>query len=39
MEYTVAEIAKEWSVSERSIRNYCALGKINGAYIQVKTKN
>ena len=27
---SVAEIAKKWNVSERSVRNYCAQGRVNG---------
>lgn len=34
---TVSEIAKLWESSERTIRNYCALGKIEGAFIKGKT--
>lgn len=34
---TVAETAKKWNTSERSVRNYCALGKIDGAVLQGKT--
>lgn len=34
---TVAQIAKLWEVSERTVRNYCAQGKIDGAYINGKT--
>ena len=30
---SVAEIAKEWDVSERSVRNYCAQGRVNGAFL------
>lgn len=38
MKYTtVAETAKKWNMSERSIRNYCALGKIDGAILKGKT--
>ena len=36
---SVAEAAKKWNVSERSIRNYCALGKIDGAFLTGKTWN
>lgn len=25
---SVAEAAKKWDLSERSVRNYCAIGKI-----------
>ena len=28
---SVTEIAKKWDVSERSVRNYCAKGRVNGA--------
>ena len=28
---SVAEIAKKWNVSERSVRNYCAAGRVPGA--------
>ena len=34
---SVAEIAKLWNVSERSVRNYCAEGRITGAYLVGKT--
>lgn len=34
---TVAEIAKQWKLSERSVRNYCANGRINNAVLQGKT--
>lgn len=30
---TVAEIAKKWNVSERSVRNYCAHGRVVGAFL------
>lgn len=36
---SVVEIAKKWKISERSVRNYCACGKIEGAYITGKTWN
>ena len=36
---SVAEIAKKWSLSERTIRNYCANGLIDGAFITGKTWN
>jgi Fic family protein len=40
MEYIgVAAIAKKWKVSERSVRNYCANGRVEGAYITGKTWN
>ena len=28
---TVSEIAKKWNISERSVRNYCQQGRVNGA--------
>lgn len=30
------EIAKLWNMSERSVRNYCSLGRIPGAYLEGK---
>lgn len=36
---SVTEIAKKWNVSERSVRNYCAHGRVNGAFITSKTWN
>ena len=33
---SVTEIAKKWDVSERSVRNYCAQGRANGAFITGK---
>lgn len=36
---SVSEIAKQWSISERSVRNYCALGRVNGAFLTGKTWN
>ena len=36
---SVAEIAKMWDVSERSVRNYCAQGRVNGAFLTGKTWN
>lgn len=36
---SVSEIAKKWNVSERSVRSYCALGKISGAFLTGKTWN
>ena len=35
---SVAEIAKKWDVSERSVRNYCAQGRVNGARKEKFTK-
>ena len=34
---SVAEIAKKWNLSERTVRNYCFKGKINNAVIKGKT--
>ena len=34
---SVTEAAKRWNISERSVRNYCALGKIVGAFLKGKT--
>ena len=34
---SVAEIAKLWNLSERSVRNYCAEGRIPGAMLVGKT--
>lgn len=36
---SVTEMAKKWNTSERSVRNYCALGKIEGAFLTGKTWN
>lgn len=36
---SVSEYAKKWNVPERTIRNYCANGKINGAFLTGKTWN
>lgn len=36
---SVAEAAKKWGVSERSVRGYCAGGKIDGAFLTGKTWN
>ena len=36
---SVAEIAKKWNVSERSVRNYCANGRVPGAFLTGKTWN
>ena len=35
----VAEIAKKWNMSERSVRNYCSQGRVNGAFLTGKTWN
>lgn len=36
---SVTEIAKNWGVSERSVRNYCAQGRVLGAFLTGKTWN
>lgn len=36
---SVAETAKSWAVSERSVRNYCAQGRVTGAILVGKTWN
>ena len=33
----VAEIAKKWNMSERSVRNYCAQGRVKSACLINKT--
>lgn len=38
MQYlSVTEIAKKWKLSERSVRNYCAKGRVPGAFLTEKT--
>ena len=37
--FSVAEMEKKWDVSERSVRNYCAHGRVPGAFITGKTWN
>lgn len=37
--YSVSEFAKERNLSERTVRNYCATGKIAGAFLTGKTWN
>lgn len=34
---SVIEAAKKWNISERSVRNYCSLGRVNGAVLDGKT--
>ena len=34
---SVADMAKKWNLSERSVRNYCAKGRVDGAYLIGKT--
>lgn len=36
---SVAQTAKKWGISERSVRNYCNMGRIPGAFITGKTWN
>ena len=36
---SVSEIAGRWGISERTVRNYCAAGKIPGAFLTGKTWN
>lgn len=36
---SVAQIAKLWNISERTVRNYCAAGKIPDAFLTGKTWN
>ena len=36
---SVIEIAEKWGVSERSVRNYCAHGRVKGAFLTGKTWN
>jgi hypothetical protein len=36
---SVNEFAKKWIVPERTIRNYCAAGKIKGVFLTGKTWN
>lgn len=36
---SVAEIAKKWNISERSVRNYCAHGRVEGAFLNGKAWN
>ena len=36
---SVAQISEKWQLSERTVRNYCAKGKINGAFLTGKTWN
>ena len=36
---SVAEVAKKWGLTDRSVRKYCANGKIPGAFLTGKTWN
>lgn len=33
---SVVETAKKWNISERSVRNYCAQGRVPGAVLNGK---
>lgn len=37
--FSVSEIAKKWGIAERTVRNYCAQGRIPGAFLTGKTWN
>jgi len=40
MDYlSVVEMAKKWGISERSVRNYCAQGRVQGAFLTGRTWN
>ena len=40
MEYmSVKETAARWGISDRSVRNYCAAGRVRGAFLTGKTWN
>lgn len=40
MQYlSAAKIAEKWNISERSVRNYCAHNRVEGAFITGKTWN
>ncbi len=34
---SVAQVAEKWNISERSVRNYCAEGRVPGAFLTGKT--
>lgn len=36
---SVIDVAKKWNISERSVRNYCAEGRVEGAFLTGKTWN
>lgn len=36
---SVSEFAKKWNIPERTVRNYCAKGKIKGSFLTGKTWN
>ncbi len=37
--FSVADTAKKWNLSERSVRNYCAKGRVPGVFLTGKTWN
>lgn len=36
---SVSQTAEKWEISERSVRNYCSAGRIDGAFLTGKTWN
>ena len=36
---SVKEIALKWNISERSVRNYCSAGRVDGAFLTGNTWN
>jgi Fic family protein len=36
---SVSELARKWNLSERTVRNYCASGKVKGVFLTGKTWN
>ena len=34
---SVKEASIQWNLSERTVRNYCSLGRVNGAILMGKT--
>ena len=36
---SVSEMSKKWNMSERTVRNYCAQNRIQGAFLTGKTWN
>lgn len=37
--YSVSQMADKWGISERSVRNYCANGRVQGAFLTGKIWN
>ena len=35
--FSVVKMVKKWNMSERSVRNYCAQGRVAGAFLAGKT--